>query len=68
MKTNTPETDLIHTHYWNPRFRGHNDKLLSTASEPEDCQPDEGECCDEPRGLVGGVCDFCGGIVKPEKP
>jgi hypothetical protein len=24
------------------------------------------ECCDEPRGFVGGVCDFCGGEVQPE--
>ena len=24
------------------------------------------ECCDEPRGLVGGICDFCGGEVQPD--
>jgi len=24
------------------------------------------ECCDEPRGLVGGICDFCGNEVQPD--
>ena len=24
------------------------------------------QCCDEPRGFVGGVCDHCGGEVQPE--
>lgn len=24
------------------------------------------QCCDEPRGFVGGVCDHCGGIVQHE--
>ena len=26
----------------------------------------ENQCCDEPRGFVGGVCDNCEGIVKEE--
>ena len=25
------------------------------------------QCCDKPRGFVGGVCDFCGGTVMPEE-
>ena len=24
------------------------------------------ECCDKPRGFVGGACDYCGKIVQPE--
>lgn len=24
------------------------------------------QCCDEPRGFVGGVCDHCGGEVQSE--
>lgn len=24
------------------------------------------QCCDTPRGFVGGVCDYCGGTVMPE--
>lgn len=24
------------------------------------------QCCDEPRGFVGGVCDHCGGEVQHE--
>lgn len=24
------------------------------------------QCCDEPRGLVGGPCDHCGNTVQPE--
>jgi hypothetical protein len=24
------------------------------------------ECCDKPRGFVGGVCDYCGGTVQPD--
>ena len=24
------------------------------------------ECCDTPRGFVGGTCDYCEGIVQPE--
>jgi hypothetical protein len=23
------------------------------------------QCCDRPRGFVGGVCDYCGGTVQP---
>ena len=26
------------------------------------------ECCDRPRGFVGGTCDYCGGTVQPEAP
>lgn len=26
------------------------------------------ECCDTPRGFVGGTCDYCGGTVQPEAP
>lgn len=26
----------------------------------------QGQCCDTPRGFVGGVCDYCGGTVMPE--
>jgi hypothetical protein len=26
------------------------------------------DCCDEPRGLVGGPCDHCGETVQPEQP
>ena len=24
------------------------------------------ECCDKPRGFVGGTCDYCGGTVQPD--
>lgn len=24
------------------------------------------QCCDEPRGFVGGICDHCGGEVQHE--
>ena len=24
------------------------------------------QCCNEPRGFVGGVCDYCDGTVQPE--
>lgn len=24
------------------------------------------ECCDKPRGFVGGICDFCGNEVQPD--
>lgn len=27
---------------------------------------EQSECCDKPRGFVGGTCDYCGGIVQPE--
>jgi hypothetical protein len=27
----------------------------------------KGECCENPRGFVGGVCDNCGGTVLEEK-
>jgi|Laugrespbdmm15sn_2_1035079.scaffolds.fasta_scaffold09782_2 hypothetical protein len=26
------------------------------------------ECCDTPRGFVGGTCDYCEGVVQPETP
>jgi hypothetical protein len=25
------------------------------------------DCCEEPRGMIGGVCNNCGGLVIPEK-
>jgi hypothetical protein len=25
------------------------------------------ECCDRPRGFVGGTCDYCEGTVQPEE-
>lgn len=25
----------------------------------------KGQCCDEPRGLVGAACDHCGGVIHP---
>lgn len=26
------------------------------------------DCCDEPRGLVGGPCDHCGETLQPQQP
>jgi hypothetical protein len=34
--------------------------------EQEEGRRYEDECCGEPRGFVGGVCDNCGGVVRPE--
>jgi hypothetical protein len=30
-------------------------------------KPWAAECCATPRGFVGGTCDYCDGVVQPEK-